>query len=727
MSSVTGADLFDRLPGHYRLLDETSGGAARALLDLVAVQADLVAAQLDELGDAWFIETCPDWAVPYLADLLGVALTHDVDGLVSQRARVANTIRYRRRKGTASVLESLTFDVTGWRTAAVELFERLLTTQHLNHTRTHLTNSVDLRAGDNLEATPGPFAVHAHTVDVRAMTRPGRPPTARPNVASVALHSWRIDARLLPFATAVKLPGPPGGRYRIDPLQRDLPLFNPPMHDRGVDRRTSEDEAPVPLRRRHLREELDRRRDALGAGLADPAPRWAGAGSRPPFELFQVLAPNTDPVPIPATQVQVCRLDPWKGPDPAGKVRVDPVTGRIVVPGPQPLRLLVTAAPGGLDGIGAGPAPRQTTVDDLADDEITWQLGVSRDLAPVANELVATLDDAVDQWNQQPAGTRGVIAVLESHRYNISLTGGSRVRVPEGSELTIVAAEWPELAVPGGAPGQTARRLGVVTTEQVRPCLVGDIDIEGTAPIDSQAAGTLVLDGFLLSGRVRVMGPANRQLGQLTVRSCTQVPADGGITTSGNRRLLDVVVEQSMTGRISLSDSVTRLHVSDSVVDGDAAGAAAIKADGAAVELLAVTALGSVQIRQLEAEDCLFTDAVTAVRRQVGCVRYSYLSPSSTTPRRYRCQPDLALEASDLPDAVVRARLVPAFTSRVPGHHAYPQLADTVAPELRTSAQDGGELGAHNLLRATQRETNALIAVADFLRIGLDAALIHAT
>jgi hypothetical protein len=64
MSSVTGADLFDRLPGHNRLLDETSGGAVRALLDHVAEQSDLVAAQLHQLGHPWINETFPDCAVP---------------------------------------------------------------------------------------------------------------------------------------------------------------------------------------------------------------------------------------------------------------------------------------------------------------------------------------------------------------------------------------------------------------------------------------------------------------------------------------------------------------------------------------------------------------------------------------------------------------------------------------------------------------------------------------
>ena len=137
MSVVTGASLYERLPAYYREVDTRSGGVVRALLDIIAEQADRIGRQIDQQADDWFVETCADWAVSYLADLLGVAPTHDIaatspsDAVVSRLTLVANTIRYRRRKGTASVLESLAADVSGWRTAAVDQFERLVTTQHL--------------------------------------------------------------------------------------------------------------------------------------------------------------------------------------------------------------------------------------------------------------------------------------------------------------------------------------------------------------------------------------------------------------------------------------------------------------------------------------------------------------------------------------------------------------------------------------------------------------------
>ena len=47
-----------------------------------------------------------------------------------QRLDVANTINYRRRKGTLGVLEQIGADITGWDAKVVEFFRRLGRTRH---------------------------------------------------------------------------------------------------------------------------------------------------------------------------------------------------------------------------------------------------------------------------------------------------------------------------------------------------------------------------------------------------------------------------------------------------------------------------------------------------------------------------------------------------------------------------------------------------------------------
>src|SRR5512142_472725 len=129
--------MYGLLPAIYRIRDAEQGEPLKALLAVIAEQASLVEENLDQLYDDQFIETCADWVTPYIGDLIGYRALHGVArGVASPRSEVANTIRYRRRKGTASMLEQLARDVTGWDAAVVEFFERLGWNQYMNHTRT---------------------------------------------------------------------------------------------------------------------------------------------------------------------------------------------------------------------------------------------------------------------------------------------------------------------------------------------------------------------------------------------------------------------------------------------------------------------------------------------------------------------------------------------------------------------------------------------------------------
>ena len=80
-----------------------------------------------------FIETCADWMVPYIGDLLGV--THLKGDPWTLRADTARTVALRRRRGTLGAVESLAFNLTGWAAHAVEMRERMIWNQHLNHQR----------------------------------------------------------------------------------------------------------------------------------------------------------------------------------------------------------------------------------------------------------------------------------------------------------------------------------------------------------------------------------------------------------------------------------------------------------------------------------------------------------------------------------------------------------------------------------------------------------------
>src|SRR5262245_57053576 len=130
-------NLYELLPILYRIRDEEFGanalglslghkdvkGPLRALIELIESQAELLRTNIGELYDDFFIETCADWVIPYIGDLIGNKPIYDIAR--TRRADVARTLYYRQRKGTHAVIEELANDVTGWEAFVVPFFELL--------------------------------------------------------------------------------------------------------------------------------------------------------------------------------------------------------------------------------------------------------------------------------------------------------------------------------------------------------------------------------------------------------------------------------------------------------------------------------------------------------------------------------------------------------------------------------------------------------------------------
>lgn len=141
--------LYNLLPIVHRLRDAERGEPLRALLQVVAEQVNAVEDDIAGLYDNWFIETCEDWLVPYIADLLGwdpvreagepgdvtTARQRTRNAILIPRKEIARTIANRRRKGTLALLERLADDVAGWPARAVEFYRLLSATAAMNHLR----------------------------------------------------------------------------------------------------------------------------------------------------------------------------------------------------------------------------------------------------------------------------------------------------------------------------------------------------------------------------------------------------------------------------------------------------------------------------------------------------------------------------------------------------------------------------------------------------------------
>src|SRR5215470_1726865 len=143
---LAAEQLFSLLPAVYRTRDASEGGPLKALLSVLAAQSTLVKDNVEQLYDDQFIETCASWVIPYLGDLVGYNSIYElVSASFDSRAEVANTIGYRRRKGTLLALEQLSMDVSGRPAVVVEEFKRLITTESMRHVRPCHKATVNLR------------------------------------------------------------------------------------------------------------------------------------------------------------------------------------------------------------------------------------------------------------------------------------------------------------------------------------------------------------------------------------------------------------------------------------------------------------------------------------------------------------------------------------------------------------------------------------------------------
>jgi hypothetical protein len=148
---------------------------------------------------------------------------------------------------------------------------------------------------------------------------------------------------------------------------------------------------------------------------------------------------------------------------------------------------------------------------------------------------------------------------------------------------------------------------------------------------------------------------------------------------------------------------------------------------GAALSLVACTTIGklhcsevalisdSILFAALAAGDTWVTP-VRAARKQIGCVRFSWLPLESIVPARHRCQPDSQQSAH---------HIAPRFSSLRYGTPAYGQLTTNTPSEILRGASDESEMGVFHHLYGTQRETNLRIRLAEYLRVGLRAGIFY--
>ncbi|MFT4102476.1 MAG: hypothetical protein QM674_15845 [Burkholderiaceae bacterium] len=337
-SNASPDRLYELLPAFHRSRDAEQGYPLRALLRVIDEQVRVVENDIAQLHDDWFIETCADWAVPYIGDLVGYRPVHEAgapgdpstaqgrrlnDYLISRR-EVANTIALRRRKGTLSALAELIEDVAAWPGFAAEFYRRLGWTQHLNHPHPHRGRTLGLRDANAVDLIGTPFDRSAHGVNVRRVDSRHR--HGRHNIPNVGAFVFRMKSYPVTGTSACcqEKIGPHCFTFSV--LGNDALLFTRPRPDV---RPATESTLPVPIRRQAFQLSDGQHPPTIsaspdyygvGASLAIHAPDWPTKGAEQPIPIGLV---------VPAD------LSGWSYASKRNTVAVDPRLGRILFPAGQ--------------------------------------------------------------------------------------------------------------------------------------------------------------------------------------------------------------------------------------------------------------------------------------------------------------------------------------------------------------------------------------------------------
>jgi hypothetical protein len=684
MSRYNAHTLYELLPAVYRQRDGERGHLLRDLIEVLGEQAQILEEEIERLYRNWFIETCHDWVVPYIGDLIGVRPTSSE--LLGTRAEIANTLGYRRRKGTLAVVDQLARDVTGWPARAVEYFTLLSTNQSLNHLRLGNHGSPDLRNSAALANLGGPFESTAHLLEVRRIERGA----GRYNIPNIGVHVWRLSAYELNRAIAHEVEGGTGLHYTFSPLGNDMQLF----------RRRQNIERPFDIAAERNVPDLIPRR-ALHEQLSD------FYGDQSSIAVWQ------DGEFIESEQVAVCDLTAWAHPVPTGMtIAIDPELGRIAFASQPESEVRVRYHYGFSADIGGGPYDRR----EAADRSEVRLLHVVSDPSEVTDEDVEgfeTINDALVHWNSLSAEERQqrptVIEIDDNSTYSEAL---SDIDLPQGASLTIRAAN------------------------RKRPTLLLRSELNVVGGADS----TLELNGLLVANQgARVTGA----LGALRIKHCTFVPG-WGFTESGEPLAAGAtsLTIEATTPEVEISNSIigpmhtavdAQVRICDAIVDANDASNPAFQGvqedeAGGLLEILRATVIGAVHATEIRsASDTLFLGRVETVRRQQGCLRFCHVPLGSIVPRRFHCQPAAPVGASPEELESLARAVAPQFTSLRYGDTGYCQLAPDSLVEIRRGAEDESEMGAFSSLKQPQREESLRVRLDEYLRLGMEAGILYVT
>ena len=733
--------LWNLLPAIYRTLDTDAydtNGPLREIVNRIGAQAAVVRRSIDRLWEDQSIESCDDWVISYIGNLLATNLVSSLDAR-GQRLDVANTIYYRRRKGTVAILEEIAYDITGWEARAVEFFRRLGRTRHsldppINvpgdsaadngaletaqgltgaWTSTMIGGWADLRnvygasqaQSPNIISArgkaPSAFDEYFHTADVRA----GSGRSGWYNIAKLGVFLWRLQS----FAVNQTMPVQNGNCYTFDPTGRQIPLFaasSRPLGDTWVS--PQEWQLPTPIST-----------PLLKTCLANPGTVELYASIDPDGFTLQSnsLGIFTKPGSF-YELINVSRITALNEiPEPAHQILIIPESGLFETLQPPNAPVTVTYQYGFSAPMGAGCYDRRVIGQTPA------QMP-----SPVIN--INGGGNALELLG--PIGATGTLSL------NDSLTYTAAVKTSNIQQVTIVAQN------------------------QQRPVIRLGASLQGNTPewILNGNGGSLALDGLLFSGGDIVL---TGTFTTVTITCCTLDPGNAAnevgtdpvpqpsvlfAQSIDGRDLVpttlwiegeinQLVIDRCILGpvRIRNNGEVETLTMTNTIVQAiPTSSGAPTSTPGPNSEDLALaftigvtnlsrcTILGPAYLHQLNTSECILDDLVVVENNQIGCVRFSAWSEGSVIPRQYQ--------------SVMIQDKAPLFTSRAFGQPGFAQLLENADSTILSGANgatitagavDGSEMGAFASLKNPIKANSLLIKYQEYMPLGLNPILINVT
>lgn len=776
MTMTTRVPLYARLPEIYRIRDseQLPPGQLAAYLGAVEQMLGAVHESIEGLHEDHFIETCEDWVVPYLADLLGT--THLKGEPRTLRADVADTIALRRRKGTLGAIERLAANLTGWPCRAVELMSNLAWAQHLNHQRpdagghppygspatTRFTprrgGTVPVRDPAMLALAGSAFDPFAYTPDVRRADDGAR----HLNLPNLAIWLWRLAAYRVPVTRPLlkgttDLGVPPAGSSRarfavrldLDPLDRPVRLFNtyqqPSPGPGGTFPLTAPDTVAAPVLPSRLESGSEAGNPAAYVHVDTFVETAEGPQGLETGDVgLQLYVPEgvLDGVPWRVRGANLCAWEEGLDDELAAfDLVVDPVIGRVLVglatqaqvdllvagPEDDPIpRVYAGYTYGAVGPIGAHPVSRDhatTTaslrvVDGLDPAAPTLQetLGnLHQETGPVVVEIRDSLVHELDPSTLAGAVAEGgIVAVRLAHPLTVRAVGGSRPVVRLAAPLAFRPLD------------PTSPTTSTVAVDLRGLFVTGGPGLTATDPLVARAAvARLELEGCTLDPGGHLERDGDRAPLQVALRLGNDYGFDDPDDEDAFAPTPDIVVSRSVVGSLALDDGY-RLHLQESVVDGgDGPGdtptndpavgpASAGETHAAVTTVRGVTVLGRMRVRELRGSGGIFAQRLDVWNHQVGCLRHSWFSGDGDhLPPHYAC-----VSGPGTPVVLTSARH---------GQPGYVQLARGTGFEVTDRGPGDDAMGATGFLLEAHKWINLDVRLREFMPVGVRALVLPLT